>query len=81
MTALPDQQADRTVSGPLRFGTLDALRGVAAIFVIMHHFPQFFGGWRPPLADSMVDFFFVLSSFVLAKSYRDWVSQGREIWR
>jgi peptidoglycan/LPS O-acetylase OafA/YrhL len=48
----------------MRFETLDALRGVAAIFVLIHHFPDFFGGWRPPLADSMVDFFFVLSGFV-----------------
>jgi peptidoglycan/LPS O-acetylase OafA/YrhL len=65
----------------MRFGTLDALRGVAAIFVIMHHFPQFFGGWSPPLADSMVDFFFVLSGFVLAKSYGSQVSQGGAIWK
>ncbi|MEJ8573489.1 acyltransferase [Microbaculum marinum] len=56
--------------------TLDAFRGAAALFVVMHHFPQFFGGWSPQLASSAVDLFFVLSGFVLASAYGDRVATG-----
>ena len=81
MTDVLEKQNDSELPDPLRFGTLDALRGVAAVYVVMHHFPDFFGGWSPPLADSMVDFFFVLSGFVLAKSYGKRVLQGGAIWK
>lgn len=55
--------------GPERFLALDGLRGVAAIAVILDHAPQeMVNGFLPGRALS-VDFFFVLSGFVLAHAY------------
>jgi len=55
-------------TGNKRYVTLDAMRGIAAIAVVMRHFGQTFHGWEP---DSYlaVDLFFVLSGFVLSLSY------------
>lgn len=55
-----------------RFEVLDSLRGVCAILVVLYHFPA--GGHVTPLAFirgsyMFVDFFFVLSGFVIAYSY------------
>jgi peptidoglycan/LPS O-acetylase OafA/YrhL len=57
-----------------RFLFLDALRGVAAVFVFFRHTSEFFGFdlYRSYLA---VDIFFVLSGFVLAAAYDDKLSQ------
>jgi peptidoglycan/LPS O-acetylase OafA/YrhL len=64
------------VQNTVKFGlkqhnaTLDGLRGIAAFFVVLFHlslgsmYESFF--WRSYLA---VDFFFVLSGFIIAKSY------------
>ncbi|ENZ81546.1 MULTISPECIES: acyltransferase [Caulobacter] len=66
-----------------RYETLDGLRGVAAVAVLLYHI----GGWtgRPWLATHgylAVDFFFCLSGFVLAHAYgrRDigWLGFMRE---
>ncbi len=55
-------------SAKRRYVTLDAMRGVAAIAVVMRHFGHAFHGWEP---DSYlaVDLFFILSGFVLALNY------------
>jgi peptidoglycan/LPS O-acetylase OafA/YrhL len=54
---------------PQRFVVLDGLRGVGAIAVILDHVPQeMVNGFLPGRALS-VDFFFVLSGFVLAHAY------------
>jgi len=53
-----------------RFVLLDGLRGVAAFAVILDHVP---GGWLGDLVPGRylsVDFFFVLSGFVIALNYR-----------
>ena len=49
------------------FVTLDGLRGIAALAVVTRHAPYF----RNPFFESYlaVDFFFVLSGFVLAHAY------------
>lgn len=60
----------------MRYYGLDGMRGVAAFFVLIHHAPQFFGGYSPPLADSAVDFFFALSGFVLASAYEPRLASG-----
>ena len=55
--------------GEDRFVLLDGLRGVAAFAVILDHVP---GGWLGDLVPGRylsVDFFFVLSGFVLAHAY------------
>ncbi len=62
--------------------SLDAWRGIAAILVALHHFPSL-----SPLYSSVfirnswlfVDFFFVLSGFVIAANYGDKLSNGFSI--
>jgi peptidoglycan/LPS O-acetylase OafA/YrhL len=53
-----------------RFIALDALRGVAALLIVFYHVAP----WYPTYL--MVDFFFVLSGFVLAHSY---LYSGRQV--
>jgi len=50
------------------FYPLDAIRGVAAIFIVLLHMPEFFG-FRPASAYLAVDLFFALSGVVIANSY------------
>jgi peptidoglycan/LPS O-acetylase OafA/YrhL len=79
----PDSRQSAASTGPLaepaRFDTLDALRGVAAIMVVIYHAnptgPIF--GHRLFSAGSLfVDFFFVLSGFVIAAAYGDRLAAG-----
>ncbi|HEX7783652.1 MAG TPA: acyltransferase [Sphingobium sp.] len=66
------------MSGPAqgRYYSLDGMRGLAAIVVVLHHF----GLQRnPSLAGAgylAVDFFFALSGFVIALAYQDRLTQG-----
>jgi len=55
---------------------LTPLRGIAAIFVVMHHSSLFFGSFVPITTTAFfenswiwVDFFFILSGFILTYSY------------
>lgn len=52
-----------------KFDVLDALRGLAALFVVIRHSGEFFGG--NPFYSSFlaVDIFFLLSGFVIAHAY------------
>src|SRR5271154_491037 len=62
----------------LHLASLDGLRGVAAIAVFLHHLgaitglKQLYFGW----GCLSVDFFFVLSGFVIAKSYEHRLANG-----
>ena len=62
-----------TISGashrPHVFATLDGLRGVAAIAVVLHHYGLETGAALEHSAFVAVDFFFVLSGFVIAFAY------------
>lgn len=66
------------------FVTLEPLRGVAALIVVVYH-----ANWLNPITSSrfftngalMVDFFFVLSGFVICHSYGDRLSTVREFGR
>lgn len=62
-----------------RFHTLDALRGIAAIAVMLFH-----AGWQAPLVLQRgylaADLFFVLSGFVLAHSYEARLRGGMTLW-
>lgn len=78
MTATTPQCAAPTVPGAEnstrpRYELLDGLRGVAAVFVIWYHF---FEGFATSPVDQMmnhgylaVDFFFILSGFVIGYAY------------
>jgi peptidoglycan/LPS O-acetylase OafA/YrhL len=58
---------------PNHFAPLDSLRGIAAVLVVIYHLPA----WYPPLyqlpivrnGGLMVNFFFVLSGFVIYHAY------------
>lgn len=56
---------DAATRAPDRYVTLDAMRGIAAICVALFHFDI----WAMPHGYLAVDFFFVLSGFVLARTY------------
>jgi peptidoglycan/LPS O-acetylase OafA/YrhL len=63
-----------------KFVTLDGLRGLAALVVMIFHFQdhtELMGGWAPFKAGWLaVDFFFVLSGFVIAHAYARRFSAG-----
>ena len=52
-----------------RYVTLDAMRGLAALVVVLFHTSVFLGPYRPKFGYLAVDLFFVISGFVLAKRY------------
>ncbi|MCO4881673.1 acyltransferase [Paraburkholderia caribensis] len=59
-----------------KYSTLDSLRGVAAMLVVMYHFPGLF---RPVYVENsylVVDLFFVMSGFVIASAYEEKLSRG-----
>jgi len=69
---------------PIRFEALDSWRGLAALTVVLFHaqiashvrdFPLVRAG------EAMVDFFFVLSGFVIAHAYMDRIRTGPEMGR
>jgi peptidoglycan/LPS O-acetylase OafA/YrhL len=59
-----------------RFYTLDAMRGIAAIAVVVFHLTQQFKFKPEPYAFLAVDFFFMLSGFVLANAYEKRLRDG-----
>ena len=63
------------VSMRMRYDVLDGLRGVAAIGVLFYHFGTRLGApMVVPHGSLAVDFFFILSGFVIAHSYTDKMS-------
>ena len=64
---------------PHRFAALDALRGLAALGVLLHHMPATNGFATLPIARAgglFVDLFFVISGFVIAASYGERLASG-----
>lgn len=82
MTATPP-----IAPGRRSFVTLDALRGVAAIMIVIRHAPPFL--WQNPYGPTgvfwesylAVDFFFALSGFVLAHAYGDRLQRDMTVGR
>ena len=52
-----------------RYHSLDALRGFAALAIVLFHFPVGNSGWWPVAGYLAVDVFFVMSGFILAGRY------------
>jgi peptidoglycan/LPS O-acetylase OafA/YrhL len=65
---------------PHTFTILDGLRGVAAIAVIDAHLGRFFSGRELPHVSLAVDFFFMLSGFVLTFAYQKRLDEGWSTW-
>ncbi|HTB22795.1 MAG TPA: acyltransferase [bacterium] len=58
-----------------RYLTLDGMRGVAAIAIIVVHGGTFFGAFNFPEGSLAVDFFFALSGFVVSEAYSGRLAQ------
>jgi peptidoglycan/LPS O-acetylase OafA/YrhL len=76
---------EETVDRSHRFAVLDSLRGVSAMLIAVLHFE---GAWH--LYDGrgtfsnlhfLVDFFFVLSGFVICYSYANRIATADDAWR
>jgi peptidoglycan/LPS O-acetylase OafA/YrhL len=60
-----------------RLHSLDALRGVAAVLVVLHHYGRSILHWPfVPEGWLAVDFFFILSGFVIDRAYRSRFTEG-----
>lgn len=87
MARLMLENAGSSEATPRRefFGSLEAMRGVAAFLVVLYHLPPWHDAvyWIPLIRHSnlMVDFFFVLSGFVLYHSYANRLNDRRDFWR
>ena len=57
------------MSRPRRYTTLEGMRGIGAIYVVLLHGEVLFGNAAPQSAYLGVDFFFVLSGFIVAHVY------------
>ena len=59
-----------------KYRTLDGIRGVAALMVVLRHTGNYFGGIRFTESYLAVDLFFVLSGFVIAEAYNKRLTDG-----
>jgi peptidoglycan/LPS O-acetylase OafA/YrhL len=67
----------------VRYAALDGWRGVAALAVAIYHLPLAFPWAASPVYRNLelsVDFFFVLSGFVIAHAARDGLPAARDGW-
>ncbi|MEP7295453.1 MAG: acyltransferase [Burkholderiales bacterium] len=67
-----DEAAPARPPPPARYLTLDAMRGVAALTVVCFHLAP----WTVRSGYLAVDFFFLLSGFVIARTYGDRLRRG-----
>jgi len=70
----------------MRITKLDGLRGVFSLMVVMYHYPAEYipevikTSFIVEKSDLFVDFFFVLSGFVITYNYHNHINTGRELW-
>ena len=76
--------APSAIAAPRRFEALDSLRGICAVLVVMFHMPVA-SHWRDwglvQHGYLFVDYFFVLSGFVIAHAYAERLKTSREAGR
>ena len=81
VASIPANRASDAVAQPSpvrRYLALDGMRGLAAFAVVLYHAGRATGlRWLAPQGDLAVDFFFVLSGFVLAHAYGQALTSGR----
>ncbi|MBV9509845.1 MAG: acyltransferase, partial [Caulobacteraceae bacterium] len=58
------------------YQTLDGIRGVGAVLVVMRHVPMLFGPVRVPESFLAVDLFYLVSGFVVAHAYGERLKAG-----
>jgi peptidoglycan/LPS O-acetylase OafA/YrhL len=66
-----------------RYVVLDGWRGIYAILVALFHCPLYWHGWDTLFVRGswlFVDFFFVLSGFVIAHAYAGKLSSSRDLF-
>ncbi len=68
-------------SGRRTFETLEGLRAVGALIVVVRHVPELFGGFWPPESFLAVDLFYLVSGVVVAHAYTHRISAGGQFWR
>jgi peptidoglycan/LPS O-acetylase OafA/YrhL len=61
------------------FETMNGLRGLAALVVLMYHRPEWYGSLCLPSGFLAVDLFFALSGFVIAYSYEEKLSKDMNL--
>ncbi|MBI1330337.1 MAG: acyltransferase family protein [Alphaproteobacteria bacterium] len=59
-----------------KYHTLDGMRGVAALSVVPLHSPDYFGAFQNSSGYLAVDFFFLLSGFIIAGAYEERLRSG-----
>ncbi|WP_028226666.1 acyltransferase family protein [Paraburkholderia ferrariae] len=59
-----------------KYATLDGLRGIAAVLVVMYHYSNLFSPFHVENAYLVVDLFFVMSGFVVASAYESKLASG-----
>src|SRR6266498_3136223 len=81
---MPTHQARNRGRATGRFDALDGWRGVCACFVVLFHFHGYSPIYSSPLVRHsylFVDFFFVLSGFVIAWNYAERLGSWPEVRR
>ena len=67
----------------MRFRALDGFRGLCALVVCLFHFPVYSHLMAPafflPNAQMLLDFFFVMSGFIIAASYGDKLKRWKDV--
>jgi len=59
-----------------KYHTLDGIRGIAALLIVLRHAGDYFGGISFTESYLAVDLFFVLSGFVIAEAYAERLASG-----
>ncbi len=64
---------------PSQFATLDGMRGIGALMVVIGHTSGFWNIFNLPLGHVCVDMFFILSGFVIAYAYEPKIAAGMDV--